>query len=193
MKKLSNKKGQITLGDAPSIVLVIGLVFLVMATLALIGEKYGDSLLTDTSGTVTNETGGYGNTTGYTLAKSTLLNAKTFTLTSVWGDGNQTNGTQSGIQKKPSGYSTLITLTNVTTSVAGVVTNNTAQMYPNVTYSYTYIYNPETVAYNATGDLQTEISNNTSIAGIILTISLISIVLSILIGVFLGIKMRSRI
>ena len=92
LSKISKKKGQISLGDAPTVVLLVGLVFLVMATIAFIGEKYQGSLTADS------------------------------------------------------------------------------------------------VAYNVTGDLQTEIGNNTSIAGIILTISLVGIVLTILIGVFIGVR-----
>lgn len=88
------KKGQLTLGDAPTVVLLVGLVFLVMATIAFIGEKYGDAL---TAGSV---------------------------------------------------------------------------------------------AQNVTTALNTEISNNTSIAGIVLTISLVGIVLSVLIGVFLAVRTR---
>ena len=87
-----SKKGQLTLGDAPTVVLLVGLVFLVMATIAFIGEKYGDALTDDS------------------------------------------------------------------------------------------------VAQNVTKDLNTEISNNTSIAGIVLTISLVGIVLTILIGVFIGVR-----
>lgn len=41
---LENKKGQLTLGDAPSVVLIVGFVFLVMATMAFISTKYGDAL-----------------------------------------------------------------------------------------------------------------------------------------------------
>lgn len=85
---MKGKKGQIQLGDAPSVVLIVGFIFLIMATIAFIGQKYGDAL---TSGSI---------------------------------------------------------------------------------------------AQNVTNDLQTEISNNTSIAGIVLTISLVGIVLSVLIGVF---------
>jgi len=36
MRKL-DKKGQITLADAPSVVLIVGLIFLIMATIAYIG------------------------------------------------------------------------------------------------------------------------------------------------------------
>jgi len=99
-----SKKGQVSLADAPQIVLIVGLVFLIMATVALVSEKYGDSLVTNTAG----------------------CNATDTTLCSV--------------------------------------------------------------AYNVTNDLNTEIANNTSIAGIVLTISLVGIVLSVLIGVFVGMK-----
>jgi len=92
MRSILQKKGQLSLGDAPTVVLLVGLVFLVMATIAFIGEKYGNALT----------------------------------------DGS--------------------------------------------------------VAQNVTDDLNTEIANNTSIAGIVLTISLVGIVLTILIGVFIGVR-----
>jgi uncharacterized protein (UPF0333 family) len=92
MRKINSKKGQLTLGDAPTVVLLVGLVFLVMATIAFIGEKYGDAL-----------------------------------------------------------------------------TENST-------------------AHNVTADLQTEIGNNTSIAGIVLTISLVGIILTVLVGVFIGVR-----
>jgi len=92
MRKIEKHKAQLTLGDAPTVVLLVGLVFLVMATIAFIGEKYGSAL---TAGSV---------------------------------------------------------------------------------------------ARNVTNDLNKEISNNTSIAGIVLTISLVGIVLTVLIGVFIGVR-----
>ena len=92
LKPLNGKKGQISLADAPAVVLIVGLIFLIMATIAYIGEKYGDSLTEDS------------------------------------------------------------------------------------------------IAYNVTQDLQEEIGDNTSIAGIVLTISLIGIVLTVLIGVFLSLR-----
>lgn len=89
MRSITEKKGQLSLADAPTVVLLVGLVFLVMATIAFIGQKYGEALPANS------------------------------------------------------------------------------------------------VAQNVTTDLNTEISNNTSIAGIVLTISLVGIVLTVLIGVFL--------
>lgn len=103
-----NKKGQLSLMDAPNVVLIVGLVFLVMATIALVADKYGDSLATSNQGAGCNDT-----------------------------------------QDDNCGS-----------------------------------------AFNVTKDLQTEISNNTSIAGIVLTISLVGIVLTVLIGVFLTIRSR---
>jgi len=87
---LKSKRGQIGLSDAPQVVLIVGFVFLVMATIAYVSEQYGDALTE--------------------------------------------NGT----------------------------------------------------AYNITDDLETELSDNTSIAGIVLTISLVGIVLSVLIGIFVA-------
>jgi len=90
LKKM-NKKGQsIGIGDAPTVVMIVGFVFLVMATLAYVGEEYGDAFTT--------------------------------------------NG----------------------------------------------------AAYNITQDLGSELADNTSIAGIVLTISLVGIVLSVLIGIFVA-------
>ena len=104
-----DKKAQLSLGDAPTVVLLVGLVFLVMATIAFVGEKYGDSMVAQQETTATC---------------------------------NTTSG----------------------------------------------IYTGCGAAYNVTTDLQTEIGNNTSIAGIVLTISLVGIVLTVLIGVFVGVR-----
>lgn len=89
---MKGKKGQLSIGDAPGVVLIIGLLFLMMATIAFISSKYGNAL---------------------------------------------TNGS---------------------------------------------------VAQNVTNSLQTELSSNTSIAGIVLTISLVGIVLTVLIGIFAGVR-----
>ena len=115
MRKITQKKAQLSLGDAPTVVLLVGLVFLIMATIAFIGEKYGDS-----------------------IASGVALSA-------------DCNVTANGA------------LANYNTTGCGT-------------------------AYEVTEDLNTEIANNTSIAGIVLTISLVGIVLTILIGVFIGVR-----
>lgn len=174
MKK--SKKGQMVVSDAPSIILVVGLVFLVMATMAFIGQKYGDSLYTDnTAGSAINETLTTVTYAGEYLSVSNLKNA----LCSVTTVTNATDGVVIP--------STNYTATNCLLAYSGGATtyNNT-----NWNVTYTYTYSAQTVAVNVTGDLETEISNNTSIAGIILTISLVGIVLAILVGVFMGMGRR---
>lgn len=46
MEKLRSigKKGQIGLADAPQVVMIVGFVFLIMATIAYVSEQYGDAL-----------------------------------------------------------------------------------------------------------------------------------------------------
>lgn len=102
--KLRNirKRGQISIGDAPMVVLIVIFVFILMATVAYIGDKLGGAV-------------------------------------------------------------------DVTAR-----TNSTA-------------------AHNITLELQTELQDNTSIAGIVLTISLVGIVLSVLIGIFVMARGRRSI
>ena len=173
---IKSKKGQMGgLENAPLVVMIIGLVFLSMATFAFIGERYGTALLTETSTSVVNETG-HINSTGYTLAGANVLNANGFAISVA------INGTDNAV----------IGSGNYTVSSTGVVTNATAVEYGDADITYSYSYDIASVAYNSTDSLQTELSNNTSIAGIILTISLIGIVLTLLIGVFLGVTNKAN-
>jgi len=173
--KSKTKKGQLSLNDAPNIVLLIGLVFLVMATVAFIGQTLGDSIkdVSDT-GTVINETGAFINTSGYTLDEASAFEFKDPSVTAAY---NYTDGT-------------LISASEYDLSDDGVLINATATTYDNVSVSYTYTYYEKTDAYNSTVDLNTEIEQNTSIAGIVLTISLVGIVLTVLIGIFVGFRKR---
>jgi hypothetical protein len=178
MKNKNSTKGQLTLGDAPSIVLIVGLVFLTMATVALVGDKFGSAMLSDEDVTVTNESVAYVNQTNYTVHRASELGFTNFAVTQLYNVSSKT----------------LIPLANITQYVTTGKFKSADFLYnsTNVTVTYTFTHTPETVAYNTTGDLQTEIDNNTSIAGIVLTISLVGIVLSILIGVFLGVSRRSN-
>lgn len=168
---MKNKKGQLSLADAPTVVLLVGLVFLVMATIAFIGAKYGDALIESelTSASVINESS-FANQTGYIVDGKDQFRAKNFVLVKAW---NITAGV------------TDITSNVTLDSTTGVLRNSTNAVYPEVNLSYNYEYYGTNVAFNTTEDLNTEISNNTSIAGIVLTISLVGIVLTVLIGVFL--------
>jgi len=176
MKRINSKKGQLTLGDAPSVVLIVGLLFLVMATIALVSDKFGDAILSEETLTVTNETAGWVNQTNYTVDRAGELGFTGFSVVQLYNLSSDT----------------LVPLTNITQYSNGVIRSvNFLYNSTNVSVTYTFTHTPETEAYNATDALQTEISNNTSIAGIVLTISLIGIVLSILVGVFMGVSRRS--
>lgn len=174
------KKGQLTLEGAPAVVMIVGLVFLVMATMALIAEKYNDSFPADNSATITNEAAtrtSVISTTGYRTAGANQENAQDFVLIGVL---NGTGGVKIG-----NGNFSLNSATGVLTNVSSLQAYISTTSYP-TNYSFSF----SGVAANVTTDLTTEIANNTSIAGIILTISLVGIVLSILVGVFVSIRNR---
>ena len=170
------KKGQVTLEQGVGIVILVGLLFLVLATIALVGEKYGEAMPASQSGSAVNETVTQANlATGvHRLGGADAENAQSFAITIVYN--------ASDVEVAAGNYSVTDT---------GVFTNLTDdQSFSDWSVTYTYSYSG--IASNVTTDLNTEIANNTSIAGIILTISLVGIVLSILVGAFIGMR-KSRI
>jgi hypothetical protein len=168
---IKSKKGQIGLADAPQIVMIVGFVFLIMATIAFVASEYGTAIPSDELNTVVNETVTQAERNlGAVLAGgATNCNPETFVITNV------TNGT-GNLQVLASNY-TLNTVTGAFQNTSGLWGAS-----PDWRVSYTY-YDSKT-ACDITQDLNTELSDNTSIAGIVLTISLIGIVLSVLVGVF---------
>jgi hypothetical protein len=172
-------KGQLSLGDAPSVVMIVGMVFLIMATIAYISYQFGASTrISGTAGTVVNESVTSSKTTGLsaTLAKSTLNDASCGTITRI------INGTNSNYVIEVANFTqTGCTVVNATSTVSWGTT---------LLFSYPYTYSSNTVATNITESLETQLSNNTSIAGIVLTISLVGIVLTVLIGVFVLVGRR---
>jgi len=182
MRKILDKKGQLNLGDAPTVILLVGLTFLVLATIALIGEKYGAAVDGSLTATIINEsvtqaelTAGSDSVTLDTVLAG-YCNPESYSMTAVL---NNTDGTTVGAG-------------NYSLSSTGILTNLTDNSSDD-TWDVSYTFKYGNVACNVTADLQTEVSNNTSIAGIILTISLVGIILAILIGVFLGVTRRARI
>lgn len=105
----NNKKGNMSMDNAPMVILMIGVIFLLLATIAFINQKFGDDL-----------------------------------------------------KGEP---------------IDGCNATNTTSCSP---------------AYQTTQNLNTEISGNTSIVGIILTIFLVGLILTILIGITLVSKSRGR-
>jgi len=172
-----NKKGAIGIGDAPTVVMIVGFVFLMMATVAYIGEEYKDAL-PDSSATVINESVTTITESGEYLGGIGACGYSNFAVILVTNETGNATGDGSTID---SGNYTIGTTTGLLTFTGGddVVYNNTNW---NVTYSYDY----KGIACNVTESLGSELADNTSIAGIILTISLVGIVLSVLIGIFVA-------
>ena len=169
----TNKKGQLSIGDAPSVILIVGLVFLMMAIFAFIGQNFGEAFDASKSGSVVNETLTTVTETGEQVTGASACNFQDFSVTTV------TNATGGEI----------ILPGNYTTTSTGYI-KSAAAAYNNTDWNVTYTYSYSGVACNVTADLQTELADNTSIAGIILTISLIGIVLTVLIGIFVLARAR---
>jgi len=166
-----NKKGQLTIGDAPMIVIVMLSMFMIMATAAFVLEKYQEGFGTGDSVSIVNET----ITKTEREAKDLLngghsCNAENFVITTVY-NGSVTEG-----------YETL-TSENYTVSETGSF-YNLSGTYLSIDWLVSYSYDYTGVACNVTQALTEEFADNTSIAGMVLTISLIGIVLSVLIGIF---------
>jgi len=173
MKKIAKKKGAITLKDAPGLVIIVGFIFLLMATIAYVSEAYRDGIGAGISDSVANETGFYLNGTTYTVDHATDCNFEGFAVTEI------INATDN-VTIAAGNYTTSATLGTIVNATSDW--NETYEVY----VSYTFDYGG--IACNVTEDLESELSDNTSIAGIVLTISLVGIILSILIGIFLGVR-----
>ena len=160
-----NKKAQ-TGGLITGIVMgVAGLVIAVIIAFIIISTLSGANLLTSgrNSFTVTNETGGYINATGYTLG-SVGGNNLSYSVTIVW------NGTT--VLVIGSGNYTL-------DSVTGIITNATATTWEDVNISYTH-------QAKASEELSTErLSGNftegiDNVSGKIPTVLLIAVIVLVL-------------
>lgn len=93
------------------------------------------------------------NQTGYTLTGYNDSWQST-TISAIWADANQSNGTQSGIARLPSGYTLSVPTTNYTLS-SGVVRNATNFVYPNASISYSYYFSYTTDIQNKVDSLST--------------------------------------
>lgn len=169
------KKAQMMMEQAPAIIVGVSLTFLILATLAYIGSEYGDALRTDdTTASIANETVTTVNEAYETLAYNKFDNPRCTIVRAI----NSTDGVEIP--------STNYTTNNCQIKYSGKINNG----WNNTDWKvqYTVIFDLDTVATNVTTDMNTEIDDNVSIAGIILTVSLIGLVISILMGIFLLVR-----
>jgi len=172
---MRGKKGAISLNDAPTMVMIVGFIFLLMATIAYVSEEYRKGIGATQSGSVTNLAGFAINGTTYTVSEATYCNFENFAVTKVV---NSSDGV-------------VILAGNYTVdSDAGTIVGSAGRTANWTSVNITYTYDFGGTSCNVTVSLEEELSDNTSIAGIILTISLVAIVLAILISVFAGTRRR---
>ena len=171
---MMNKKGAISIGDAPTVVMIVGFIFLMMATIAYIGEEYKEAM-PSTNVRITNESLTYVNESGTLLNGWGSCAPSNFVIVQVINSTGATGGTILV------GNYTMGTSTGILTFTGGADT-----VYNNTNWNVTYTYDYKGIACNVTEALGKELADNTSIAGIVLTISLVGIILSVLIGIFVA-------
>jgi len=169
------KKGQLKLGDAPTLVMIVGFIFLLMATIAYISEEYQVGIGADNTGTYTNESIYLNGTTFEVVDPDSYCNFQDFTVSSAV---NATDG------------ATILSGNYTVDSDLGTVVNATADWDDTYEVYVTGAFAYGGASCNVTENLQQELSDNTSIAGIVLTISLVGIILSLLIGIFVASRRR---
>ena len=170
------KKGQIGLADAPYAVFIVGFVFLLMATIAYIGQAYQEGFSADVDVIVRNETLTAFNETQQCVDSAGKCNFKSFVILYI---GNESGEVVIPSSNYTANSSNIGCVSMSSTGGAAETLNNTIA---NISYSFSHTG----TACNITISLNNELVDNTSIAGIVLTISLIGIVLSILIGIFVA-------
>jgi len=165
MKPLNNKKGQI--GNLQGIITVLAVVGILIGAGFFIFEKFQDQM-DNYSATVENETGGYINSTGYTLDESDTTGFNSLEVTEV---RNATDGTT-------------IASGNYTVSDEGVITNATATTYADVNVDYNYEYGRN--GYQGMSQTITAMLTVPNLLGLVVLIAVIGIILAVVFNVIPG-------
>ncbi len=160
------KKKGIELNQAFGAVLAVVLVAVLVIIAIFLFTTLGDTFV-DQSVTVTNESGAYINSTGYTLDNAGACNFNTPVITVV---NNATTGT-------------VIPAANYTISSIGVLTNATAvELDSDVNVSYTYNWGGE--ACEATEALSVQFGTYPALIGLVGTIVFLGLVIGVLVASF---------
>jgi hypothetical protein len=165
---MKSKKGQIAVLQGVIVsIIIIGI--LIGAAFLMLEEFLGQDNFLDTGVTVTNETGGYINETGYTVDSSTV---REFQGLSVTAARNSTSG------------QTILVGNYSVDSSTGVITNATTTTWSNVEFDYTYT----TVSDSWVGvnDTITALITIPTLLGLIILILIIGIVLAVIFNVIPG-------
>lgn len=157
---LKNKRGVMGLDTSKAFLVgLLSLVIIGVVVVIVLTNLQSATILTETTA-VNSELGGFGNSTGYTLAALPGV----FASPTIVGVLNGTAGAE-------------VTLTNVTVSSLGVVTNATSYEWFNLTFNYTYTTQGDSagIVANASSGLESFFSNTGT------WLTLLSVVILILI------------
>jgi len=167
LRKKQSKKGM-NLGDLYPVILTIALVAILLAIVLFVMQSFQETVPTE-SVSVTNETGAYINSTGYTVDKADECEFQNFQVTEA---RNASDGT-------------VISDTEYTVdSDAGTIFNATATTYPDVNLDYTYDYGGDSC--DALDDISGDFQDFVPWIGVILLVIAAAIVLGIVIRSFAG-------
>ena len=160
-----NKKG-IQLSEAFGAVLTLVLVALLIVIAIFLFVSIQTSVQKTTAVTVTNETSGYLNQTGYALKNSTLCGFNTPSIVIVY---NTSDGA-------------LITSGNYTVTSAGLLKNATTTTWSDILVSYSYYWGDSSCT--ATASMITGFSTYPSLVILVGTIIFLALVIGVLVSSF---------
>ena len=165
---LESKKGQLGMDVAKSFMLGLMTLLVLGVTVLIVLNSLGDTSIALDSYSVTNETSGYINATGYTLDQASLSGFTNPVITALF---NATDNTTIG-------------LGNVSTTSAGVMTNATTTNWVDVLVSYTYDAdgNVASVVNNGSSSVVDFFSNTATwlaLLGVVIIILIIAVVITV--------------
>jgi len=167
LRKKHSKKGM-NLGDLYPVILTIALVAILLAIVLFVMGSFQETVPTEQV-SVTNETGAYINSTGYTVNDADACEFQNFQVTEA---RNATDGT------------TISTSEYTVDSADGTITNATATTYSDVNLDYTYDYGGKSC--DALDDISSDFQDFVPWIGVILLVIAAAIVLGIVIRSFAG-------
>jgi hypothetical protein len=186
-----NKKGQ-SIGLVIGLIIgVASLIIAIIIAFTIVGTLSGSKIIPQTIYTVTNVSDLNGavipaNTSGHTLNGTTYPNAGGYTITAVWANYYQSNGSAGYelIGSFGGGYNTSLTAANYSVSSTGNFSNGTALIYsfPNVSLSYRFNADGTTnlVASNMTSNFSSGVQQISSKIPTVLLIAAIILILGVL-------------
>jgi len=176
MKSVLNKKGQLRIGDAPGVVMIVLFLFMVIGTSAYVLEKYQEGFGANTKDSAANESITSFNETGYTVANAGQCNFASFAVSLIVNDSATT-------AIVPTTNYTYNTETGVITYTGGAATG---VWYNDSNLNVSYTYNYGGADCEAVENIVEDFTDFIPWIGIILLVVAAAIVLGIVIRSFSG-------